>query len=134
MPHFERKNMSAKTKNILTILLFIAAANFCLISAPTVHAQDEDAPRRLWDGAFLKKRAEAKTSAPARKTTAYRRTTPKKTAAPNQASQGLPTQNTAAQSQTSEQAEGEMIGLTIWRLRPSRAADKSEARLLLEEG
>ncbi|HEV2667031.1 MAG TPA: DUF4384 domain-containing protein [Blastocatellia bacterium] len=126
--------MSAKTKNIWTILLFIAAANFCLISAPTVRAQDEDASRRLWDGAFLKKRSEAKTSAPARKTTAYRRTTPKKTAEPNQASQGLTPNKHAPQNQTAEQAEGEMIGLTIWRLRPSRAADNREARLLLEEG
>jgi len=113
--------MSAKTKNIWTILLFIAAANFLLISAQTVRAQDEDAPRRLWDSAFLKKRAEAKTPAPARKTTAYRRATPKKTAETN----------TASQSQAAEQADGEMIGLTIFRLRQSRATDSKDSRLLL---
>jgi hypothetical protein len=113
--------MSAKTKNIWTILLFIAAANFVLISAQTVRAQDEDAPRRLWDSAFLKKRAETKTPAPARKTTAYRRATPKKTTATNAASQ----------SQAAEQADGEMIGLTIWRLRQSRATDSKDSRLLL---
>src|SRR5215468_11240978 len=99
----ERKNMSAKMKNIWTILLFIAAANFCLIGASTVRAQDEDAPRRLWDGAFLKKRAEAKTPTPAHKTTAYHRVTPKKTAAPNEASQSSPAQNTAPQNQATEQ-------------------------------
>src|SRR5215468_10127374 len=99
--------MSRKTKNIWMILLFIAATNFCLIGASTVRAQDEEAPRRLWDGAFLKKRVEAKTPAPARKTTAYRRATPKKPAAPNQASQSSPAQNTATQNQTAEQAEGE---------------------------
>ena len=126
--------MSRKTKNTSMTLLFIAAINFCLTGASTLRAQDGDAPRRLWDGAFLKKRAEAKTAAPARKTTAYRRATPKKTAAPNQASQSSPAQNTTAQNQTAEQAEGEMIGLTIWRLRPSRPADNREARLLLEEG
>src|SRR5262245_9370766 len=126
--------MSRKTKNTWMILLFIAAANFCLTGASTVRAQDENAPRRLWDGAFLKKRAEAKTSAPARKTTAYRRATPKKPAAPNQASQSSPPNNAAAQNLPAEQAEGEMIGLTIWRLRPSRSADNSEARLLIEEG
>src|SRR5215471_20890777 len=126
--------MSANTKNIWTILLFIAAANFLLISAQTVRAQDEDAPRRLWDSAFLKKRAEAKTPAPARKTTAYRRATPKKPAAPNQASQSSPPNNAAAQNLPAEQAEGEMIGLTIWRLRPSRPADTRDARLLIEEG
>ncbi len=125
--------MSGKTKNIWTILSLIAATSLCLIGVSTVRAQDEDAPRRLWDGAFLKKRAEAKTTAPARKTTAYRRTTPKKTA-PNQASQSPTAQNPAPQTQPAEQAEGEVIGLTIWRLRPSRAADNREARLLLEEG
>jgi hypothetical protein len=82
----------------------------------------------LWDAAFLKKRAEAKTSSPGRKT-AYRRTTPKKPPAANQAAQ-----NPAQPTQTAEQAEGEVIGLTIWRLRPSSAADNREARLLIEEG
>jgi hypothetical protein len=126
--------MSAKKKNLWTILSLIATASLCLIGVLTVRAQDETAPRRLWDGAFLKKRAEAKASAPARKTTAYRRATPKKSAAPNQASQSSPAQNPAAQTQQAEQADGEMIGLTIWRLRPSRQADNREARLLLEEG
>lgn len=128
------KIMSAKTKNPWTIILLIAAVCLCLIGVSIVRAQDGDAPRRLWDGAFLKKRAEAKTSAPARKTTAYKRVPTKKPATPNQASQSSPAQNTTAQNQTSEQAEGEMIGLTIWRLRPSRSADNREARLLLEEG
>jgi hypothetical protein len=126
--------MSRKTKNTWMTILFIAAVNFCWTGALTVRAQDEVAPRRLWDGAFLKKRAEAKTSAPARKTTAYRRATPKKPAAPNQASQSSPPNNATAQNLPAEQAEGEMIGLTIWRLRPSRSADNSEARLLIEEG
>src|SRR5262245_10683303 len=104
--------MSRKTKSVWTILLFIAAADFCLIAASNVRAQDEDAPRRLWDGAFLKKRAETKTPAPARKTTAYRRATPKKpAAAPNQASQSSSPNNAAAQNLPVEQAEGEMIGL-----------------------
>lgn len=126
--------MSSKNKILGTVLSLIAAASLCLIGVSTVHAQDEDAPRRLWDGAFLKKRPEAKTPASARKTTAYRRTTPKKPAAANQASQNPATQNPAPQTQTAEQAEGEMIGLTIWRLRPSRSADNKEARILLEVG
>src|SRR5882672_1472661 len=111
---FERKIMSGKTKNIRMALSLIAAASICLIGAQAVRAQDEDAPRRLWDSAFLKKRAEAKTPAPARKTTAYRRATPKKTTAPNAASQNSSAQNTTAQNQAAESAEGEMIGLTIW--------------------
>jgi hypothetical protein len=126
--------MSGKTKNLWTVLSLIMAASLCLIGVSTARAQDEAAPRRLWDGAFLKKRAEAKTPSSGRKTTAYRRATPKKTAGPNQAPQSSTAQNPAAQTQQAEQAEGEMIGLTIWRLRPSRAADNREARLLLEEG
>jgi Domain of unknown function (DUF4384) len=126
--------MSGKTKNTWMTLLFIATANFCLTGASTVRAQDENAPRRLWDGAFLKKRAEAKTTAPAGKTTAYKRVKTNKPATPNQASQSSPAQNTAAQNKPTEPAEGEVIGLTIWRLRPSRTADDREARLLLEEG
>ncbi|MGH9937906.1 MAG: DUF4384 domain-containing protein [Blastocatellia bacterium] len=125
--------MSGKTKNLWMILSLIAAVSLCLIGVSTVLAQDESAPRRLWDGAFLKKRAEAKTPSFGRKTTAYRRATPKKTAAPNPASQSSTAQN-PAQTPTAEQAEGDMIGLTIWRLRPSRVADNREARLLLEEG
>lgn len=117
--------MSGKTKNLWTTLSLIVAASLCSIGVSTVRAQDDGA-RRLWDGAFLKKRAESKAPSSGRKTTAYRRATPKKTAAP--------VQNPAAQPQTAEQAEGEMIGLTIWRLRPSRATDNREARLLLEEG
>jgi Domain of unknown function (DUF4384) len=126
--------MSLKTKIIRMILSFIAVASLYSIGGSTVRAQNDDAPRRLWDGAFLKKRAESKASAPARKTTAYRRATQKKLAPPNQALQNSPAQNTAAQNKPTEQAEGEMIGLTIWRLRPSRPADNREARLLLEEG
>jgi len=123
--------MSAKTTHFWIILALVATANLCLFGVSTVRAQDEDA-RRLWDGAFLKKRAEAKTPAPARKTTAYRRATPKKPAAQNTASQSSTAQN-PAQNQSVEQADGEMIGLTIWRLRESRGADSKDSRLLLED-
>jgi hypothetical protein len=128
------KIMSAKTKNPWMIMLLIAAISLCLIGVSIARAQGEDAPRRLWDGAFLKKRAEAKTTAPAGKTTAYKRVKTNKPATPNQGSQSSPAQNTTAQNKPTEPADGEVIGLTIWRLRPSRTADDREARLLLEEG
>ncbi|MGH9767352.1 MAG: hypothetical protein ACREAB_07955, partial [Blastocatellia bacterium] len=132
--------MSGKTKNLWLIVLLIAAANLCLIGAAPVRAQDEDA-RRLWDGAFLKKRAEAKTpsaNSSARKTTGYRRATPKKPAAQIPAPQPPASQTSASQNPPSlnnpdEKADGEMIGLTIWRLRASRAADSEDTRLLLED-
>ncbi len=133
--------MLRKTKNLWLLLPLIVAVN--LIGAATVNAQDEDS-RRLWDGAFLKKRAEAKTPAPpARKTTAYRRATPKKTttqnpASQNPASQNPTTQNSAAQNSATKnqpdiKADGELVGLTIWRLRASRTTDSQELRLLLED-
>jgi len=137
--------MSGKPKNLRMILLLIAAANLCLIGAATVRAQDEDA-RRLWDGAFLKKRAEAKkpsADSPVRKATAYRRVTPKKPTAQSSTSQAPASQSSTSQSPTSQnsaapsqpdvKADGEMVGVTIWRLRASRAADSQEARLLLED-
>jgi hypothetical protein len=136
------KIMSAKTKNPWTIMLLIAAVGLCLIGVSIVRAQEENAPRRLWDGAFLKKRAEAKTQAPASKKPAYKRVKTNKPATLNNASQNSHAQNTAtqnkpdtaAQNKPAEEAEGEVIGLTIWRLRPSRSADDREARLLIEEG
>jgi len=131
--------MSGKTKNLWMILMLTTAANLCLIGASTVRAQDQDEDaRRLWDGAFLKKRAEAKTPSSTRKTTAYRRVTSKKTAgqnptSPSPSSQNPASQNPAAPNQPDVNAGGEMIGLTIWRLRASRAADNQESRLLLED-
>jgi hypothetical protein len=139
--------MSGKTNYPGLILPLIAAVILCSISAATVRAQEED-ERRLWDGAFLKKRAEAKSpsaDAAARKTTTYRRVTPKKPAAQPPATQSPTTQNPAAQNQATknstaaptnqpnEKIDGEVIGLTIWRLRASRATDNKDARLLLED-
>src|SRR5690349_9535368 len=123
--------MSGKTNYPGLILPLIAAVILCSIGAVTVLAQEED-ERRLWDGAFLKKRAEAKTpsaDASARKTTAYRRVTPKKPAAQTSTTQSSASQNQAVKNstaqppaapiQTGEKVTGEVIGLTIWRLRAS---------------
>jgi hypothetical protein len=132
--------MLRKTKNLWLISPLILAAS--LMGATTVGAQDEDA-RRLWDGAFLKKRAEAKTPAPTRKTTAYRRATPKKTTPQNPVSQNPAPQNPvsqnpaspnpASQNQPDIKGDGELVGVTIWRLRVSRDGDSQETRLLIED-
>jgi hypothetical protein len=122
--------MAGKTKLLGLILPLLVAVALSSICAPIVRAQEED-ERRLWDGAFLKKRAEAKTpssEAPVHKTTAYRRVTPKKPAATTAA-----TANPAATTQARGQADGEVIGITIWRLRAARASDNKDARLLLED-
>jgi hypothetical protein len=82
-----------------------------LLSVPA-RAQDE-ASRQLWDSQFLKKRAGAKTTAPPRKNPGYKRATPK--------------------NDVIDENTGEVIGVTIWRLRQSREADNKEARLLLQD-
>jgi hypothetical protein len=108
--------------------LFISAVCILastLIVLSTNGAQVDD--RRLWDAEFLKKRQAAKPApaagkpagAQANQTTAkrlpaYRRATPKNSA-------------------VDEKAEGEMVGLTLWRLRQAKAEDNKEARLLLQD-
>jgi hypothetical protein len=127
--------MSGKTKYLGLILPVMAAVALSSVCAPAVRAQEED-ERRLWDGAFLKKRAEAKTpssEAPVRKTTSYRRVTPKKPAAQNSPSANQPLPHAAAPIQGGPAPDGEVIGVTIWRLRASRASDNKDARLLLED-
>lgn len=113
--------MPGKSNNIMFIAIICG-----VLFAGIVHAQDED-ERRLWDSEFLKKRATVKapatpataSTAPVRKTTAYRRVPPKTPAAPKPV--------------VDEKAVGEMIGVTIWRLRQSRATDSQDSRLLLED-
>jgi hypothetical protein len=88
----------------------------CSLFIPCFAQEDE---RRLWDPEFLKKRAAAQKQtqaapAPPRKTSGYRRATPK----PENADQ---------------QAAGEMLGVTLWRLRQSTAGDDKDSRLLLSD-
>src|SRR5687767_5587763 len=100
-------------------VVFISGAGFPSMTSSS--AQEEE--RRLWDAEFVKKRQAAKQSPAASKPAnqpsakrlpAYRRATPKN--------------NTV-----DEKAEGEMVGVTVWRLRQSKAEDNKEARLLLQE-
>ncbi|MGH9846191.1 MAG: DUF4384 domain-containing protein [Blastocatellia bacterium] len=109
-------------------VLWFAVACVGLIFNTTVCAQDpaqEEDARRLWDSEFLKKRAEAKTPAPARKPMGYRRVAAKKPA---------PAKPNATDAKPAiEAVEGEMVGVTVWRLRATKTADAQESRLLLEE-
>ncbi|MEP7272807.1 MAG: DUF4384 domain-containing protein [Acidobacteriota bacterium] len=99
---------------MLKLLLVLTLALSATLSATAGFGQDE-APRQLWDSQFLKKRTPPKSpSAVPRKSTGYRRATPKAEA-------------------IEETANGEVVGLTIWRLRQARDADNKEARLLLQE-
>jgi hypothetical protein len=74
----------------------------------------EDATRNLWDTGFLQKRPGPTGPGRARKTPRYKRATPPVAA-------GRP------------RATDAVVGVTIWRLRPSAAPDESTARLLVHE-
>src|SRR5262245_55543587 len=129
--------MKQKTKKDWLITILFAISSIGLIFTATARAQDpsqDEEARRLWDSEFLKKRTPAKTStsnpAPARKVTGYRRVTPKTPAAENK-----PVENKTAieNKPPAEKVEGEVLGVTIWRLRRSTPSDAQESRLLLEE-
>ena len=87
---------------------------FASLTASSFSFAQEDEARRLWDSEFLKKRAATKTTAAPRKHPAYRRATPKTNA-------------------VDEKVAGEVVGVTIWRLRPAGAADNKDSRLLLQD-
>ena len=93
------------TAGIISLLVFLQ------IATPALRIQDDE--RRLWDTEFLKKRQPAKTAV-AKRTASYRRATPKS-------------------SSTDDKTPGEMLGVTIWRLRLPSAKDNKDSRLLLQE-
>lgn len=122
--------MSGKTR---FQVLWIAIAFVGLIFNRSVCAQDpaqEEDARRLWDSEFLKKRAESKKPAPARKLIGYRRVAAKKPAPaqPDAKPEAKPEAKPAVGA-----VEGEMVGVTVWRLRATKAADSQESRLLVED-
>ncbi len=108
--------MRGKTRKSWLYTTSLVIASLSLIFYPIVQAQDppQEDERRLWDSEFLKKRTTAKTPSPARKPTGYKRVTPK-------------------ENKPTEKSEGEMIGITIWRMRQSKQSDNQVSRILLEE-
>ncbi|MCI0525258.1 MAG: DUF4384 domain-containing protein [Acidobacteria bacterium] len=113
--------MSGNSKTIrarhLPVVCAIAILVGSLIAISASRAQDpppDEEARRLWDAEFLKKRGAATTSSAPRKNPGYRRAAPKP-------------------ATIDEKAQGEMVGVTIWRLRSSSAADNQDARLLLTD-
>ena len=118
--------------NRIWVGLAIGTLGLILIAVVSAQdpAQEEDA-RRLWDSEFLKKRAEAKTPAPARKPIGYRRVATKKPALTKPDAPAKP--NATDAKPAIEAVEGEMVGVTVWRLRATKAADAQESRLLVED-
>ena len=92
---------------VFCLLLLALSAGFVVAANP----QDEG-ERQLWDSEFLKKRAPAKPgSAPAKKPS-YRKVT----------------------STGDNKTPGEIVGVTIWKLRRTESKDSQDSRLLLTEG
>lgn len=89
-----------------------------LLALPaTLSAQSQqDATRDLWDTAFIKKRPAAKV--PARRVRPVRYRVVGKTSVP-------PSNNTPGGPA--------VVGVTVWRLRPSKTSDESEVRQLLHQ-
>ena len=110
-----RSNREQMRKGIFALIVTSCVG----MSAPTpgAQAQDDDAARRLWDSEFLKKRQTTASSpaTPARPLPVYKRTSPAPAAPPE------------------VDRAGEVLGVTIWRLRQSNASDPRESRLLLQD-
>jgi hypothetical protein len=82
-----------------------------LIAVASRPVQDDET-RKLWDDAFLKKRG--KSSSPARP-------------------QGQPRYKRATAAPGATASGDAVVGITIWRLRPAKAADDKEVRILVHE-
>jgi len=95
----------------------LAIASAVLVSSTPAAAQEDT--RRLWDSAFLSKRAPSTSKPRPRQEPSYRVATPP---------------SPAAAAITADAAvPGELLGVTVWRLRRSQASDSGDARLLVQE-
>jgi hypothetical protein len=109
----------------------LAVASSLLVAAPL--GAQEDA-RRLWDSQFLSRR-QPSPSKP-RPATAPEYRVAARQPAPGNAPAGPAGAAAAAGPAPSAGASapaGELVGVTVWRLRPSKASDSSESRLLIQE-
>lgn len=97
--------------------------------------EQEDETRRLWDEGLLQKRRASRSKKP-RRNYNYSRVTPAlvaPTAAKTKAAREPSSNksNSKANAKQTASAEGRVVGITFWRLRPSAAGD--EARILVQE-
>jgi hypothetical protein len=81
----------------------------------------QDTTRNLWDTEFVQKRPQG-TSTPKKNVTYKRTKRPVQAAVPKAATPAPP-----------KLASDSMVGVTVWRLRPSKTADSGAARLLVHE-
>lgn len=97
------------------LLLTVILAFPVILNAQT----QDDATRDLWDTAFIKKRPAAKTRASsARRVVPVRYRVVGKTSTP---------------SSTATAGSSAVVGVTVWRLRPSKTSDEAEVRQLVHD-
>jgi hypothetical protein len=104
-----------------------AIALAVLVSSAPVGAQEDT--RRLWDSEFLSKREPSTSKPRPPKAPEYRVATPPP-APPGAVSSGPSGGGAPASTMASG---GELVGVTVWRLRLAKASDRSESRLLVQE-
>lgn len=117
-----------KVKMLLRWVVAIMLLNLCSLLAlatPSAQKEQEDEARKLWNLKF--KEARARTKKPADAAKAPVKAVPPPTS-DKPAPKSDPTVSTMSQPSV---VEGELIGVTIWRLRPATAGD--DQRLLLQQ-
>lgn len=107
----KRESISRLTVKRLASLL--ALCGMSLTTTLTLKAQDEETTRRLWDTAFINSRKPQTASKRRRSARSYRIATP-----------NIPVDGVLGDT---------VVGVTVWRLRPSTSADSGE-RLIVHEG
>ncbi len=107
----------ARPTEVLTMLKYLILLIALLAFSTTLRAQTpQDATRDLWDTAFIKKRPVAKTPAARVRPVRYR--VVGKTPVPS--SKDIP-------------GGPAVVGVTVWRLRPSKSSDAAEVRELIHQ-
>jgi hypothetical protein len=124
-----RINLQARIKWPPRWVTFALLLSLCsLLAAATLSAQEEDGTRRLWNKQFEGARAKAK----AKKTTATHPTTEAKQQTPSQPKPSSVTAQSTAPP--TEQVNGELIGITLWRWRAAAGDSSGKPRLLVQKG
>lgn len=108
-------------KHLIPAIVFILLVSVSIVAQQPAAQEDDEISRRLWDTGFMQQRPAG--SAQKKSQVKYRRAAAKRTA--GGAGSGA--------AKNSDKTASAMLGITIWRLRPSVAADNRDARILVQE-
>ena len=114
-------------RRALALLIFALMVAGSAAAGPAIQNDDT---RNLWDTGFAQRRPKPKTPSRARKPARYRRATP---SLASQASKTPPAGTPETPPSQQPVAEDAIVGVTVWRLRPSAPADGAAARILVHE-